>query len=556
MCRAEYEKWLNSTLVDDKTKEQLKKMTAEEIRDCFYRNLEFGTGGMRGILGIGTNRMNVYTVRKITQGLANEIKQIPGGDKMGVVIAYDSRRMSREFAKECAGVLCANGISVYVFDSLRPTPELSFAVRYLKCIRGIMITASHNPKEYNGYKIYASDGCQLPPAAAAAIAGHIDKTDIFDDIKTSENPAYKTIGGEIDGEYIKAVLTESLGVRIPGDMRVVYTPLHGTGNIPVRRILSEIGVKNVFVVPEQELPDESFSTVKSPNPEDGAAMSMAIEYAKKTDADIVLGTDPDCDRIGLAVKKDKNEYVRLNGNQTGALMCEFILRKLSEKNKLPKNGVVVKTIVTTDIIEKITAEYGAETVNVLTGFKYIGEKIGELEKQGNRERFVFGLEESYGYLKGTYARDKDAVVSSMIICQMAADYIAGGKTLYDGLIALYEKYGCMMQLLKTYTVAGAGGDEKIKYIMQAIRDKPLTDIAGFKTVKKEDYEKGIYNLPKANAIKLILENGWVAVRPSGTEPKLKLYFELSAENMIKVKEDMTSVNEDLEKKIEKIINEC
>ncbi len=555
MYKTEYEKWLNSPAVDEKTKEELKKMADEEISDCFYRNLEFGTGGMRGILGVGTNRINVYTVRKITQGLANEIKEIPGGDKMGVVISYDSRKMSEEFAKECASVLSANGITAYVFDSLRATPELSFAVRYLKCIRGIMITASHNPKEYNGYKIYAGDGCQLPPEPAERIAGYIDKIDIFADIKISENPSYKIVGKEIDDAYINAVLKESLGVKIPENMRVVYTPLHGTGNIPVRRILSEIGVKNAFVVPEQELPDGDFKTVKSPNPEDSAAMSMAIEYAKRINADLVLGTDPDCDRVGIAVKNRENEYVCLNGNQTGALMCEFILRKLSEENRIPKNGTVVKTIVTTDIIEKITAEYGVGTVNVLTGFKYIGEKIGEFEKQGNEERFIFGLEESYGYLKGTYARDKDAVVASMLICQMTADYIVKGKSVYDGMADLYKKYGYSEQLLKTYTIPGASGAEKIKHVMSSIRNNPFSDIAGFKVIKTEDYENGINNLPKSNVIKLITENGWIAIRPSGTEPKLKLYFEIFGKEKARVKEDMLSVNDDFEKKTEKIINE-
>ena len=380
-------------------------------------------------MGPGTNKMNIYTVRRATQGLASEILDC-GADfaEKGVVIAHDSRNNSREFALEAANVLCANGIKIYLFDDLRPTPELSFAVRYLNCARGIVITASHNPKEYNGYKVYGEDGGQIPPQTADKIIKYIDDTDIFDGVKLCDEPKINIIGEEVDSAYIKAVKEQSLGTKIPDDFKVVYTPLHGSGNIPVRRILTETGVKNVFVVPEQENSDGNFPTVKSPNPENSEAFDIAVGYAKKQNADLVFGTDPDSDRIGVVVKVNNDEYKVLNGNQTGCLLLEYILRKEKENGMLSKNGAVVKTIVTSELVRRIADDYGTETIDVLTGFKFIGEKIKKFEKSGEHS-FIFGLEESFGYLKGTYARDKDAVVAAMLICEAAADYKQKGDTL-------------------------------------------------------------------------------------------------------------------------------
>ena len=455
----EYEKWLSEA--DSDTLSELKKMNDSEKQDAFYRCLEFGTGGLRGVMGVGTNRMNVYTVRQATQGVANEVLENGGEDK-GVVIAFDSRNNSKKFAYECSRVLCANGVKTYLFDDLRPTPELSFAVRYLGCARGIVITASHNPKEYNGYKVYGEDGGQIPPKSADKIIKYIEDTDLFDGVKVCENQKINVIGKEVDDAYIDAVKAESVNnVSIPDDFKVVYTPIHGSGNKLVRRILDEIGVKNVFVVPEQELPDGNFPTVKSPNPENIEVFDIAIEYAKKQNADLVFGTDPDSDRIGVAVKTDDGNYKALNGNQTGCLLLEYILRKEKENGTLAKNGAVVKTIVTTELVRSIADDYGVKTLDVLTGFKFIGEKIKEF-KQNREYSFVFGLEESYGYLKGTYARDKDAVVAAMLVCEMAADYKAMGKTLYDGLTEIYEKYGYIQSGLKTLTLKGSDGAEKIK----------------------------------------------------------------------------------------------
>ena len=413
-----YDKWLERTGEAGK----LQAMSDDERQDAFYRCLEFGTGGLRGVMGLGTNRMNIYTVRQATQGLANEILDC-GAEfaEKGVVIAHDSRNNSRVFAEEASSVLCANGIKTYLFDSLRPTPEISFAVRYLGCARGIVITASHNPKEYNGYKVYGEDGGQIPPQTADKIIKYIDDTDIFDGVKLCDEPKINIIGEEVDSAYIKAVKEQSLGTKIPDDFKVVYTPLHGSGNIPVRRVLAETGVKNVFVVPEQENPDGDFPTVKSPNPENSEAFDIAIEYAKKQSADLIFGTDPDSDRIGVVVKTTDGDYKVLNGNQTGCILLEYILRKEKENGTLPKNGAVVKTIVTSELVRRIADDYGIVTLDVLTGFKFIGEKIKEFEKSGEHS-FVFGLEESFGYLKGTYARDKDAVVAAMLICEAAADY--------------------------------------------------------------------------------------------------------------------------------------
>lgn len=522
----EYEIWAKKADAD--TVQSLKLMSESEKAEAFCQSLEFGTGGLRGIMGIGTNRMNTYTVRQATQGLANEIAE-QGMEDKGVVIAYDSRNNSRQFAYECARVLCANNIKTYLFDDLRPTPELSFAVRFLSCARGIVITASHNPKEYNGYKVYGEDGGQIPPAVAETIIKYIKETDIFDDVKVCENPDYIEIGKEVDEAYINAVIAESMGISVPNDFKVVYTPLHGSGNKLVRTVLDRIGVKNVFVVPEQEQPDGNFPTVKSPNPENIEAFDIAVEYAKKTNADLVFGTDPDSDRIGVVVKTKDGVFKALNGNQTGMLLCEFLLRKLKEKNELTDKHTVIKTIVTTDIVNKIASDYGAEVIDVLTGFKFIGEKIHEFEQQGNRE-FMFGMEESYGYLKGTYARDKDAVVAAMLICEMTADYKSAGKTLYDGLMDIYEKYGYTQNGLISFTLKDIDGAKRIKAIMEQLRCDAPDEIAGYKVKEKIDYLNEATGMPKSNVLKFILDKGWFAVRPSGTEPKIKFYYEIESEH--------------------------
>ena len=518
-----YKMWIESDIVDADTKEELKSAAdnEKEIEDRFYRSLSFGTGGLRGVMGAGTNRMNVYTVRQATQGLAREI--LSHGEefaKKGVVIAYDSRNNSAKFANECTRVLCANGIKTYIFDSLRPTPELSFAVRWLECARGIVITASHNPKEYNGYKVYGEDGGQIPPDTAERIQRFIDETDIFQGVRLTDTLNNIVIGADVDSAYIDAVKGQSMGTVIPKEFKAVYTPLHGSGNLLVRKILSEIGVENVFTVPEQEKPDGNFPTVKSPNPENSEAFDIAVKYAKEQNADIVFGTDPDSDRLGVVVRNAAGEYIVLNGNQTGCLLCEYILRKSKENGTLPSDGAVVKTIVTTETVRAIAADYGVDTIDVLTGFKFIGDQIKSFEQQGRAERFIFGLEESYGYLKGTYARDKDAVVAAMLICEACADYKAKGMTLYEGLEEIYQRYGYASEQLKTITLKGIDGAEQIKNIMSRFRKESLT----IETVKKLDYLNGIDGLPKSDVLKFFTRNGWFAVRPSGTEPKIKLYF--------------------------------
>lgn len=520
--KKEYEKWMTSPKVTDEVKAELTGLDEKEKEDRFYKELEFGTAGMRGIMSAGINRMNIYTVRRATQGLCLEMMD-KGEEtvKKGVVIAYDSRNNSSLFAMECAKVLCANGIKTYLFESLRPTPELSFALRYLKCARGIVVTASHNPKEYNGYKVYGEDGSQLPPEDADVITGYINNIDLFDGVKITENPDYISIGEDVDRAYIDAIKEQSLGIKIPEDFKVVYTPIHGSGNKLVRRVLDEIGVKNVFVVPEQEAPDGDFPTVNSPNPENAEAFTIAIEYAKEQNADIVFGTDPDSDRLGVVVRLDDGSYNVLNGNQIGALLCEFILRTRKAQGTLPKEGAVIKSIVSTEMIRAITKDYGIETIDVLTGFKFIGEKIKEFEAEGKFDKYVFGFEESYGYLKGSYCRDKDAVVASMLITELAADLKAHGKTLYDGLIDLYEKYGYYLENVQTKTLAGIEGLAQIKAIMKKFREEGVP----FDVEKALDYSTGIDGLPKSDVLKYFLKDGsLITVRPSGTEPKIKFYF--------------------------------
>ncbi|SNS49716.1 phosphoglucomutase [Anaerovirgula multivorans] len=530
-----YETWLFDPYFDDITRQELKEIMGneKEIEDRFYKDLEFGTGGLRGIIGAGTNRMNKYTVRKATQGLANYIKS-KGTEAMdkGVVIAYDSRHMSKEFSQEAALVLAANDIKTYVFEDLRPTPELSFAVRYLKAIAGIVITASHNPPAYNGYKVYWEDGAQVATKLAKDIMEEIQGIhDFYKSVSMDKEEALRGgllryIGDEIDNAYKEAVIGQSLrrkeNQQVVEDFKVVFTPLHGTGNIPIRSVLEEIGFKRVLVVPQQELPDPDFSTVSYPNPEEKAAFQLAIDLAKKEDAHLIIGTDPDCDRVGAVVKNNEGEYVVLTGNQTGALLVEYILSAMKEQKRIPANATIIKTIVTSEMGATIAKNFGVDVFNTLTGFKYIGEKIKEYEET-DEKTFLFGYEESYGYLSGTYARDKDAVVASMLICEMAAYYFAKGMSLYEGLIKLYEKYGYHLEDLKSITLAGKEGMEKIKKTMDTFRENPPTEIGGYQVKIVEDYLKQD-KLPKENVLKFLLEkNTWVALRPSGTEPKLKIY---------------------------------
>lgn len=536
-AKMEYKKWLENS--DEATRQELLAMSEDDITEQFYKSLEFGTGGLRGIMAAGTNRMNVYTVRKATQGLALEILDCDGAKDKGVVIAFDSRNNSEKFAKEAAMVLCANGIKTYIFESLRPTPMLSFAVRFLGCARGIVLTASHNPKEYNGYKVYGADGGQIPPETADKIIEYIEKIDIFADIKTEAEFEPIVIGKEVDDAFIKAVKEQSFGIDIPEDFKVIYTPIHGSGNIPVRRILDEIGVKNLFVVPEQEKPDGDFPSVMSPNPENAEAFTIAIEYAKKQGADLIFGTDPDSDRIGVVVKNAEGGFEVLSGNQTGVLLCEYILRKAKESGTLPDASTVVKTIVTTEMVRPIAEDYGTTIVDVLTGFKFIGEKIKEYEDIGDAKRYMFGFEESYGYLKGTYARDKDAVVAAMLITEMAADCKKNGKTLYDALVELYEKYGYFKETLATKTLTGIEGMNQIKSIMKKFRESQLP----VPVVNMIDYKDGVDGLPPSDVLKFFMEDGWFAVRPSGTEPKIKFYFGIRGNSITDAVEKVKAVQD-------------
>lgn len=542
-----YEFWLASEAFDDETKAELEAIRGDEkeIKERFYKDLEFGTGGLRGLIGAGTNRMNKYTVGKATQGLASYIlKNNPDGAKMGVAIAYDSRNMSPEFAERAALVLNANGIKSYIFDELRPTPELSYAVRSLGCTAGIVVTASHNPPEYNGYKVYWADGAQVVAPKDRGIIEEVNAVADFADIKTIDKEEavkaglFNVIGSDIDDGFVNAVLEQAVRpeeVKKAEDMVIVYTPLHGTGNKPVRRVLKEAGFKNVFVVPQQELPDKNFSTVGYPNPEDPKAFTLAIELAKEKNADIVVGTDPDADRIGVVIKDKDGGYSVMTGNMTGALLTEYVLGGRKEKGRLPKNAAVIKTIVTTEMVRAIAENYDAQLIEVLTGFKYIGEKIKQFEEDNSRT-FVFGFEESYGCLSGTYARDKDAVGAAMLVCEMAAYYKNRGMTLYDALNELYEKYGVYREGVKSVTLKGIDGAEQIQKIMAYLRANTPIEFAGHRTIWKKDYKtKEFVNiatgeteestLPVSDVLYYNLEDGaWLCVRPSGTEPKIKFYM--------------------------------
>ncbi|MBE7049528.1 MAG: phospho-sugar mutase [Ruminococcaceae bacterium] len=570
--RENYKRWLTNDSVDENTKSELISISDDdnEIKERFHKDLEFGTGGLRGIIGAGSNRMNIYTVRRATQGLCEDIKK--SGQKAiesGVVIAYDSRHKSYDFALESAKVIAANGIKAYLFDELRPTPELSFAVRHLGCARGIVITASHNPKQYNGYKAYGEDGGQLPPKSTDYVISIINKTDIFDDVKViSEDEAkakglLKIIGKEIDDAYLENVKKQSINsenIKKLGDsFSVIYSPFHGTGNKPVRRILDMIGVKNVRVVKEQELPDPDFSTVKSPNPEEKAGFSYAIEMAKKESADLIFATDPDADRIGVIVTNSEGEFFTLTGNQVGVLLTEFILRNKKMNGTLSDKGAIIKTIVTTSMVYPIAKDYGVNVHDVLTGFKYIGELIKDFEENDFYNEFLLGFEESYGYLSGTYARDKDAVVAAMLIAEMAADYKLRGMTLYDGLCSLYEKYGYYLEATKSLTFEGIEGADKIKAIMKKFRENPPKEFAGMKVTRVWDVKNSQItdvitgkvsqlNLPSSDVFRYDLENdSWFAVRPSGTEPKIKFYFGVCENSYAKAESKIEDCMEEISK---------
>ncbi|GAA4718562.1 phospho-sugar mutase [Brevibacillus fulvus] len=529
-----YQRWASFEQIDPDLKAELRTITDErEIEDRFYRHLEFGTAGMRGIIGAGTNRMNLYTVRRATEGLARYIRSQNKREK-GVVIAYDSRHMSRQFAEAACGVLAAHGIKSWLFAELRPTPMLSFAVRHLHAAAGIMITASHNPPAYNGYKVYGEDGGQISSSTAAQILQQIAAVE--DELRVpflsyaeGENQGLiEQLGEEIDQVYVKQVLSLSRNpekVRQMADhMQIVYTPLHGTGNKPVRRVLAELGFSQVAVVPEQELPDPNFSTVTSPNPEEHQAFVMALELARQSNADLVLGTDPDADRVGMVVRTAQGDYQILNGNQTGALLLAYLLEHAAATGSLPENGVILKTIVTSDLGRAIAASYGVETVETLTGFKYIAEKIANYEQTGERQ-FLFGYEESYGYLIGTFVRDKDAVQAALLLCEMAAYYKSKGKRLDQVLQALYQQFGYFVDDLLSFTFKGKEGQQQMAKLMTRLRQEPLTRIAGYPVVSVLDYAQGRDGLPPSDVLKFILEDGsWLAIRPSGTEPKIKFYL--------------------------------
>jgi phosphoglucomutase len=546
--KAIYEQWLNNPLFSQETKDELLaiKDDEKEIEERFYCDLVFGTAGLRGIIGAGTNRMNVYVVRKATQGLANYIIKAGKQDK-GVAIAYDSRRMSPEFSMEAALCLAANGIKAYRFESLRPTPELSFAVRHLGCVAGINVTASHNPPEYNGYKVYWEDGAQITPPHDTGIMAEVKAITDFADTKTMDmDEAIKagllvTIGAEVDDAYMaelkKLVINQDAIDKYGKELKIVYTPLHGTGNIPARRILKELGFENVYVVPEQELPDGEFPTVEYPNPEAKEAFTLALELAKKVDADVVLATDPDADRLGVYAKDSKTgEYKVFTGNMSGSLLCEYEVSQMKAKNgSLPADGAIIKTIVTTNMVDAIAKEYGTDLIECFTGFKNIGREILKFEETG-KGTYLFGFEESYGCLIGTHARDKDAIVATMALCEAAAYYRGQGKTLWDAMMDMYEKYGYYIDDIKTVTLKGVEGSKKIGHIMNILRANVPLEVAGYKTKVVRDYRlEYIRNLetgdvrptgfPNANVLYYELENdAWLAVRPSGTEPKIKFYF--------------------------------
>ena len=568
----EYRFWREDSYFDQKTKDELAAIEGneKEIEDRFYKELEFGTGGLRGVIGAGTNRMNIYTVRKATQGLANYIiKQ--GGEKKGVAIAYDSRYMSPEFADEAALCLAANGIRAYVFDELRPTPELSFALRTLGCISGIVVTASHNPPEYNGYKVYWEDGAQVTSPKDKEIIAEVKAVTDYHTVKTmSKEEAmkeglYQVIGSEIDDAYMvelkKQIIHPEVIQEMADDIRIVYTPFHGTGNKPVRRVLSELGFKHVYVVPEQELPDPAFTTLDYPNPEDPKAFTLALKLAKEKNADIVMATDPDADRLGIyALDTKTGEYVPFTGNMSGMLIAEYILRERTATGTMPENPAMVKTIVTTNMADPIAADYNVKLIEVLTGFKYIGEQIKLFEQTGSNN-YVFGLEESYGCLAGTHARDKDAVVAVMCLCEVAAWCKKHGKTLWDQMVELYEKYGYYKESLYTITLKGIDGSRQIAEMMDKLRKNPPTHFGDLQVTRIRDYASGVMKelatgkesptgLPESNVLYFDLTNdSWCCARPSGTEPKIKFYMGVKGTSL----EDAQEKNEKLTEELKAVI---
>ena len=566
--REQYDFWLKDAYFDEATKEELRSIAGNEgeIEDRFYKELEFGTGGLRGVIGAGTNRMNIYTVRKATQGLANYIIKQGGRDR-GVAIAYDSRRMSPEFADEAALCLCANGIKAYVFDALRPTPELSFALRTLHCISGIVITASHNPPEYNGYKAYWEDGAQVTAPRDKEIITEVKNVTDYHEVKTMDKKEamdkglYQVIGKEIDDAYMaelkKQIIHPEIIKEVADEIKIVYTPFHGTGNVPVRRILSELGFKHVYVVPEQELPDPDFTTLEYPNPEDPKAFTLALKLAKEKNADIVLATDPDADRLGIyALDSKTGEYMPFTGNMSGMLIAEYILRERTATHTMPENPALVTTIVTTNMAGAIARDYGLRFVEVLTGFKYIGEQIKLFEQTGSNN-YVFGREESYGCLAGTHARDKDAVVAVMCLCEVAAWCKKMGITVWDQMLRLYEKYGYYKETQYAMTLKGIDGAAQIQAIMDKLRSNPPKSFGDLRVKEFRDYEKDTVldletgetkptGLPKSNVLYFDLTNdSWCCARPSGTEPKIKFYMGVKGTSLEDAQVRLEKLTEDL-----------
>ena len=568
-----YKKWCTDSYFDEETRKELLALQGNdaEIEDRFYRQLEFGTGGLRGVIGAGTNRMNIYTVRKATQGLANYILKSGNAEK-GVAIAFDSRRMSPEFAQEAACCLAANGIKAYVFDSLRPTPELSFAVRHLGCVAGINVTASHNPPEYNGYKVYWEDGAQITPPHDSGIMGEVKAISDWNTVKTMDKEdavkagLFEVIGQAVDDAYmaeLKKQIIHMDAIQAEGrNLKIVYTPLHGTGNIPARRILKELGFENVYVVPEQELPNGDFPTVSYPNPEAKEAFELGLALAKEKNADLVLATDPDADRLGVYVKDTKSgEYIPLTGNMSGSLLCEYVLSQKQASGKIPADGQVVKSIVTTNLVDAVAKNYGAELIEVLTGFKWIGKQVLKNEQEG-KGTYLFGMEESYGCLIGTYARDKDAISATAALCEAAAYYKEKGMTLCDAMVEMYEKYGYYKDEVKSIGLKGIEGLAKIQEIMEYFRAHTPSDFAGHKVLAVRDYKADTVKdlatgevkptgLPSSNVLYYELEdNAWLCVRPSGTEPKIKFYYGVKGTSL----EDAAAKSEKVGESVMTIVN--
>lgn len=571
-----YEEWLSNSYFDEETKAELKAIEQDEneIKERFYKELEFGTAGLRGVIGAGTNRMNIYTVRKTTQGLANYIAAVNGQEK-GVAIAHDSRRMSPEFAKEAALCLAANGVKAYIFDSLRPTPELSYAVRKLGCIAGINITASHNPPEYNGYKVYWEDGAQITPPHDSGIMAEVQKVTDYNTVKTMDEEAakvaglFQVIGKEVDDAYIEELKSQVIHMdaikAMAKELKIVYSPLHGTGNIPARRVLKELGFEQVYVVKEQELPDGEFPTVSYPNPEADEAFELGLKLAKEVDADLVLATDPDADRLGVRVKDKNGEYHTLTGNMSGCLLADYELGQRKAVNgSLPQDGAMISTIVTTNMAAAIAKYYGVKFIEVLTGFKYIGQQILGFETSGVGS-YLFGFEESYGCLIGTHARDKDAIVATMALCEAAAYYKTKDMTLWDAMIEMYERYGYYKDDIQSITLKGIEGLAQIQTILENLRKNPPAEIGGYKVLSARDYkadtivdmetkEVKATGLPSSNVLYYDLtDDAWVCVRPSGTEPKIKIYYGVKGTSLTDADEKSAALGQELKKLIDQMM---